>query len=276
MLDPLTKGYLTLRPDDAARSLLRLEPIERKALFAAMSRPVAARVLEKMASASASQCLADLDNKIGSEILEQLPVTASVAVLRPMKPALLKTLLGNMPRSLAVRIRLRLRFSESAIGAYADVNVVTLQPEQHVADALRLYRKDGRSTGQTVYVLDEYGQLVGEVHLSDLLGARDRTFVKRIMRPVAAALSARSSFQSVSNHTAWLTHDSLPVINRNNVYQGVLRRDKVIEKHEQLINRVTEHNELLTTRAALADIFWMAAGALLAAGGATRRSSEGD
>jgi magnesium transporter len=274
VLDPVTKGYLTRRPDAAAISLLRLEDRDMQEIFEAMPRPLAANVLEHMPSASASRCLANLSNKTISEILAQMPIPASVAVLRHMHHDQVKELLERMPRAKAVRIRLGLRYSETVVGAYVDANVITLKPEQHVSEALRLYRQEGQYTRHIIYVLDEQRHLAGQVHLDDLLSARDRSIIKRIMRPVPAVLNTRATLQSVAKHPAWLTSDSLPVINRNNIYQGVFWRDKVMHKDQHLINNVTEHNELESTRAELADIFWMAVGALFVGGAAPAERNE--
>ena len=274
MLDPVTKGYLTRRPDAAAISLLRLEDRDMQGIFEAMPRSVAANVLEHMPAASASRCMVNLSNKIISEILAQMPIPSSVAVLRLMQHEQVKELLERMPRAKAVRIRLGLRYSETVVGAYVDANVITFKPEQHVSEALRLYRQEGQYTRHIIYVLDEQRQLLGQVHLDDLLSARDRSIIKRIMRPVPAVLSTRATLQTVAKHPAWLTNDSLPVINRNDIYQGVLWRDRVVEKEHQLINTVTEHNELESTRAELADIFWMAVGALFVGGAAPAEQNE--
>jgi magnesium transporter len=274
VLDPVTKGYLTRRPDAAAISLLRLEDRDMQEIFEAMPRPLAANVLEHMPSASASRCLANLSNKTISEILAQMPIPASVAVLRHMHHDQVKELLERMPRAKAVRIRLGLRYSETVVGAYVDANVITLKPEQHVSEALRLYRQEGQYTRHIIYVLDEQRHLAGQVHLDDLLSARDRSIIKRIMRPVPAVLNTRATLQSVAKHPAWLTSDSLPVINRNNIYQGVFWRDKVMHKDQHLINNVTQNNELESTRAELADIFWMAVGALFVGGAAPAERNE--
>lgn len=274
MLDPVTKGYLTRRPDAAAISLLRLEDRDLQGIFEAMPRPVAANVLGHMPAASASRCLVNLSNKTISEILAHMPIPAGVAVLRHMHPEQVKELLERVPRARAVRIRLGLRYSETVVGAYVDANVITFEPEQHVSEALRLYRQEGQYTRHIIYVLDAQRKLAGQVHLDDLLSARDRSIIKRIMRPVPAVLNTRATLQSVAKHPAWLTNDSLPVTNRNDIYQGVLWRDRVMEKDQQLINTVTEHNELESTRAELADIFWMAVGALFVGGAAPSENEE--
>jgi len=262
MLDPVTKGYLNKHPAAAARTIARLGDREIEAIFAAMPDTLAARILEHMAPGTASRCLALLSTNTASEILSHTPVNIAVPALRLMKQTRVDALLATMPRPAAARIRLRLRFSETIIGSYVDEDVLTLAPERHVSEALRLYRRAGQRTGQSIPVLDEDRRLAGVVDLADLLAARDRSSIQRIMRPPRAVLNVRAALHTVVNHPAWVTHDSLPVTNRNGIFQGVLRRSRVMEEEEQLLTEVSDHNELITTRAALADIFWIGVGAL--------------
>jgi magnesium transporter len=276
MLDPVTKAYLTRRPDAAANTLLRLEDHDIHGIFEAMPRAVAAGVLEHMPSASASRCLAVLNNKVVSEILAQMPIPSAIAVLRHMQQDQVKELLESMPRTLAVRLRLGLRYSDTMVGAFVDAKVITFTPEQHVGEALRQYRHEGQYTRHIIYVLDEQRQLAGQVHLDDLLSARDRSLIRRLMQPVPAVLNTRATMQSVARHPAWLTNDNLPVTNRNSIYQGVLWRDKVMEKDQQLVRTVTEHSELASTRTALAEIFWLAVGALFVGGVTETEHNEQD
>jgi magnesium transporter len=263
VIDPLTKGYLSLRPAAAARTLSHLDNRDIKAILESIPQPLAANVLEQMPSGTAARCLAQLAPKTGGEILSRIPAPTAAAVLRQMPRERTKALLATLPRPTAARLRLRLRYSETVIGAFVDADVVTFTPDHRVGDALRLFRRAGQHSGHTVYVLDDRRHLVGAVDLSDLLTQRDRSLLQRAMRPVSLTLSARGSIQTLSNHPAWLTHDNLPVVDRNGVFQGVLWRSKVMEEERELLSEVAERNELATTRSALADIFWMGVGALL-------------
>jgi Mg/Co/Ni transporter MgtE len=263
VIDPLTKGYLSLRPASAARTLSHLDSRDIKAIFEAMPQQLAANVLEQMSPGTAARCLAQLAPKIGGEILSRVPAPVATAILRQMQRERMKALLATLPRPTAARLRLRLRYSETTIGAFVDADVITFTPDHRVGDALRLFRRAGQRTGQTIYILDERRHLVGAVDLGDLLGQRDRSLLQRALRPVTRVLSARGTIQSVSNHPAWLTHDNLPVVDRGGVFQGVLWRSKVMEEERELLSEVAERNEQTTTRAALADIFWIGVGALL-------------
>ncbi len=266
MLDPVTKGYLALRPAAAAHTLGRLDARDTKAIFEAMPHRLAAKVLQHMAPRSAGRCLAHLPTKTGGEILARTPVLAAVAALRLMERDQVKELLAAMPRHAAARLRLRLRYSERVIGAFVDADAVTLTLDLRVGDALRLLRRAGRRTGHTIPVLNEHRQLAGLVDLADLIGARDRSAIQGLMRPASVALNARAALHTAANHPAWLTHDSLPVTTRGGVFQGVLERSRVMEEEQQLVAEVTDLTELAETRAALADIFWTGIGAFFVGG----------
>lgn len=262
MLDPITQGYLALRPAAAARTLARLDGRDIEAIFMAMPQQLAAGVLEHMAPGSASRCLAHLPAGTGGEILARTPVAAAVAALRLMQREQAEALLAAMPRLAATRLRLRLQYAETVVGAFVDSDVITLTPGHRAGDALRLFRRAGRRTGHTIPVLDEDRHLAGVVDLSDLIGARDQSRIQGIMQPAPLVLNARVALQTVTDHPAWLTHDSLPVINRGGVFQGVLRRSNVMQEEPQLLAEVADHTEMARTRTALADIFWMVVGAL--------------
>lgn len=262
MLDALTKGYLTLHPADAAHTLSRLDISDLKAVFQAMPRPLAAGVLEHMNPLSAARCLGHLPTRAGAEILVRIPSLTAVTALRMMSEDQVKALLSAMPRPAAARLRLRLRYPETLIGSHVDADALTLGIDQRVGDALRLVRRTGRRSGHTLYVLDTSRHLAGLVDLCDLLGERDRSRIARSVRPAPVVLNARAALQTVTNHPAWLTHDSLPVVNREGIFQGVLARARVMTEGQQLLSEVAEHNELATTRAALADIFWLGVGSL--------------
>ncbi|MCB1801265.1 MAG: CBS domain-containing protein [Gammaproteobacteria bacterium] len=274
-LDPVTRGFITQHPAAAARTLARLDGRDVEAIFAVMPRALAARVLEHMAPGTASRCLLQLPADTAAEILARSQVLAAVAALRVMKPQQVQTLVNLMPRATAARLRLRLRFSESVIGAFVDEDVMTLSPEHRVSDALRLFRRSGQHTGQTIPVLDQDRRLLGIADLCELLGASDRRLVQHLTHPARVVLNARAALQTVNNHPAWLSHDSLPVVNRYGIFQGVLRRARVMEEEQHLLSEVAERNERLTTRMALADIFWLGVGALLGGSGhAGERSSR--
>ena len=262
MLDAVTKGYLALHPEAAARALAKLDRRDAAEAFNAMPRQLAGQVLAHMAPASAARCLKVIPPVVAGEILARTVLPAAVAALRLVEEKQTHVILRHLPRPKAARIRLRLRFSEWVIGAFVEDDVLTLSPSHRVGDALRLVRSSGQPVGQTISVVDANRRLVGMVDLCELLDNPDRRSVGHVMHEVFHVLNARAAIQTVANHPAWVNHDTLPVVNRNGIFQGVLRRSRVMEEETHLLNEIADRNEMITTRAALADIFWLAVGAL--------------
>jgi len=98
-----------------------------------------------------------------------------------------------------------------------------------MGDALRLLRRAVRRTGHTVCALDERCHLAGALILAELLAARDRVAIQSIMRPAGALPNELVALHPVTNHQAWLTRESLTLINRDGVIQGVLARSKITD-----------------------------------------------
>jgi magnesium transporter len=262
MLDPLTKGFIALRPAAVAGTISRLGSDESRALFEAMPRLHAANVMEYMVPRAAAQCLELLSNKVSADILARMSVSAAVEILRMMKREQVKEFFGVMPRSAVARLRMRLRFSETVIGGFVDTDVATITADIRVSDALRLIKRNRQRMGHSIYVLDEQRRLMGLVDLSELVAARERMTIQRLIRPAPVVFNARAPLQTAANHPGWLTHDNLPVINREGGFQGVLQRSTVMEEESELINRVDDHKELAITRDALADILWLGVSAI--------------
>jgi magnesium transporter len=262
MLDPITKGYIALHPAAVASALAQLGKPETTALFEVMPRQLAANVMEHMVPRAAAQSLEQLASKISADLLARMPVPAAVEILRMMKREQVKTLFAAMPRSAVARLRMRLRFSETVIGGFVDTDVATITADIRVSDALRLIKRNSQRTGHTIYVLDEQRRLAGLVDLSELVAARERVMIQRLIRPAPVVFNARAPLQTAANHPGWLTHDNLPVINREGVFQGVLQRSTVMGEESDLINRVDDHKELSVTRDALADILWLGVSAI--------------
>jgi Mg/Co/Ni transporter MgtE len=189
--------------------------------------------------------------------------SSAVAILRLSKREDAKQYLSLMSHAHAAHLRMRLRFSESVIGAFVDNDILTLNEEHRVTDALRLFKaRTSKKTGHDIFVLDSSNHLTGVVDLAELLAARESALVKQLATTPPVVLNARAAIQTVITHPAWLTHDNLPVTTRDGIFQGVLWRSNIKGTEKQLLSDVTDNNESANTRSALADIFWLGVGAI--------------
>jgi magnesium transporter len=275
MLDLLSAGYMSLHPADAARTLARLDERELVAFLAESPTRLAAQVLSEMAPSAAARAMQRMDTDILARIVAHMPTEAAAQRLHGTDRAKLRALYAALPRMAAVRLRIRLRYPEGAVGSLIDTDVLTLTPELRVLDAVRMTRRTADRLGHRLYVLDERRRLKGSVDICRLLTERDRTPVGRIMEPVQVRLNSRASIQTVENHPAWITNDSLPVVNREGVFEGILPRSSVVLEDQSLYSAVEEQQDLSTTQLALSDVFWMAVTTLFV-GGPSSKPTTGD
>lgn len=145
-----------------------------------------------------------------------------------------------------------------------DPDAVTLLPQQRVADALHLMRDGRQRVSHQLYMVTEERRLAGYVELTRLIAARERTPLSRLVQPVPLALNARAPLHTAEDLDIWLEFDSLPVVDRRGTFQGVLRRAAISREGRSLLAGISSEREFDRTRTALADIFWLAVGSLLA------------
>jgi Mg/Co/Ni transporter MgtE len=272
VVDSLTAGYLERHPGAVARALTRLDDRDVIELLTDTPATLAAGVIAHMTPGMAVRCLEQLPPRKAADIAVHMPAQPAVSRLRLMDRDRQRQLLGHLPRLSAARLRLHLRYPESAIGALIDTDVLTLGQELRVGDALRQIRQSRTPQSHTLYVLNDRRRLTGMIDVSHLLAQPDRVPVFRIQQPVPVAFNVRASIHAVDDHPAWITHDALPAVNRAGVFLGVLHRSAVMREEQSLLSDVAEQRELSTTRLALADLFWLALASLFP--GARGRSPQ--
>lgn len=76
-------------------------------------------------------------------------------------------------------------------------------------------------------------------------------------------LYARTTIKVALEHSGWLNYDGLPVIDRNGVYQNMLWYSAIAEDEQRALVEDIDRKELVITRGALAEAFWIRGGAFL-------------
>ncbi len=261
-IDPLTTDYLARHPAAAARSVSRLDESALLEFMASLPPPLIAGIVSYLTPALSAEVLRRLGAEVAAQIVARMANEAAIIVMRVMEDDFRDTLFRALPRVTAARLRLQLRCPEALIGSLVDADAFTLTPELRVADALRLLRQRGGQATHQIYVLDEQRRVKGAVDLTELVSERDRTPLSRLVRRAPVLLNARAPLHTVEGLDAWLSYDSLPVTDRRGVFQGILRRDAVTRDEHSLLAGISTERELQTTRVAISDIFWLAAGAL--------------
>jgi magnesium transporter len=185
----------------------------------------------------------------------------SIAVLRNLPAARRNTLLAGLPTATALASTLLMGYSEDALGAWADPDVLVLPPQTRVEDVLVRLRQ-AALTHPTVFVADAQRRLLGTVGLHAVMQAPPGSTLAGLMQAPAATLAAHAPLSVVAAHPGWLAGSLLPVLEPGDRIVGVLSHDAAL----RALHRVapTPPPDTAGLAGVLAGGYWQALSGLLA------------
>lgn len=264
--DPLVAYYLNNHPASAAGILHQLEIPDLCDFLASLPADTASGLLPYLTPVTAAEALTRLELPFAAEILAKMPNEAAVLIMRSMKRDQHRDYYQEMPRAAALRLRMQMRYPEALVGSLVDSEVITLQPDHRVVDALRLIRTGKSRVSQQIYIVDNARRLRGYIDLTTLVSNRERIPIARIRKKVPLTLNTRAPLHVVDDLEAWLDFDNLPVVDRTGNFQGILRREAIFREDHSLLQSISPEREFSRTSGALTNIFWLAIGSLLGTG----------
>ena len=218
----LTLAFLEAHPDDAARVLEQLTPQDAAAFLESIPVRLAAPVMRHMVHTTAARFIELLDDDVAAALLPGLGPHAAAAALRFLRKERRDALLGKLPTTTAVAVRMVLGYPVDAVGAWMDPRAFALSTDMDGEGALGQIRRSDDDVGCCVYAIGDDQRLRGIVRLSDIVKADPKTLLSQIMRPPQHVLSARASIPTIRNHPGWSDYPSLPVVERQERFVGAL------------------------------------------------------
>lgn len=221
-LRALAEAFATGHPDDAARLLEPLDPDAVAAFVADLPVETGAALLRSMVPVPAGDCLARLGEARAAELLGALPPLDARAILARLtldrRQVLLARLAGT-PSSGFGRLAV---YPDEVAGAWVDTRVPAVVESSTAGDALAMLSRLPSYEGGVVWLLAGDHHPRGYLTVSQVLKAAAGTTLASLDRMTAPILSTRSTLASIATHEGWRRHESLPVVDRQRRFVGVL------------------------------------------------------
>jgi len=259
----LTLAFLETHPDDAARVLERLDPVQAATLFDTLPARLAAPVLARMLSAYAARILTQMSDERATGLVRRLNTQAGAAVLRHLPGPQQRYLLKQLPTASSVAYRLLLAYPEDSVGALADLQVPAYTPESGAKEVLARLRHSTWNHSDFLYVVDPDKRLKGSVRLADLLHADGATSLSQIMSTPVPTLSALATLLSTAEHPGWNDYHALPVVDRHAHFVGALRHTALMQALAHLRVQAPDTAAVTGLLETLGGAYWFAVSNLL-------------
>ncbi len=221
----LSQEFCRLYPREAAAAIAGLAPDEIVDFLTRSTTANAARVMERLSPDIAARALSGMEIAVAGKVLEALDVPAAAHLVARLPAAEREPLLAQLQPGAADELRQLISYPLNTAAALMDPEVLALEPETTVQEALKRLRVVRHKRIHRVYLIAEDRHLLGSVSIRDLALADPSTPLNRldVMPPNAA--QAMATHEEVVEVLARNRVSSLPVVDFHGRLLGVLRQD---------------------------------------------------
>lgn len=218
-------------PAEIAECIVDFPPDEQAVVFRMLSHDKATGVLEyldsgaqavvlkAMGSEAAAKVLNDMSPDDRTRLLEELPasaVTQTLELLTPEERKIAQTLLN---------------YPEGSVGRLMTPNFIAVRDEWTVLEVIEFVRKHGEDseTIHVIYVVDEWGKLIDDVRIRELLLRTFDTKIKDIRDDRFVALHATDPAVDAAQVFRKYCRTTLPVVDSDGRIIGIVTIDDVLD-----------------------------------------------
>lgn len=210
-------------PQSVARYLEEHAPTSASSFIDAAPDKFSTQILESMLPYHAAKCLESLPVAAAARYIAALEVRFAAAILRHVPEISRNGIVSAMPRQMAARTTILLRYPLSVVGAWLNPAIMVLPLDCRIAEARTRVLREGYVDFHRIYIVDTEQRISGYIRLFHLMQAEDSRHLSEILEPSPPPLRANMSLTAALENQRWLESDYLPVINRQERLIGVVR-----------------------------------------------------
>jgi magnesium transporter len=170
-----------------------------------------------------------LDQDYLAALLDDMPEDEATDIIQELPDNIQKELLSKMGVQDAEVIKDLIRYEEETAGGLMNPEFNKFRFDSRVDDIFaKIRREPNKETIPYFYVVNEKDQLLGYFKLSDLLNFQTSALAKELICPETPKVYLDDTCEKVAQLMGQEHLSSLPVINKDNVIQGIITFDDVI------------------------------------------------
>jgi magnesium transporter len=170
-----------------------------------------------------------LDQDYLAALLDDMPEDEATDIIQELPDKTQEELLSKMETQDAQVIKDLIRYEEETAGGLMNPDFNKFRIDDRAGDIFTEIRRDSKKeTIPYFYVVNERDQLMGFFKLRDLLNVQTSAIAKEFIRPETPKVNLEDPCEKVAQIMGQEHLSSLPVVNAENVIQGIITFDDVI------------------------------------------------
>ncbi len=230
--DELTLAFFRKYPIEGARLLESLSPEATATLLEPLPLHFMARTFQHLHPHSRLAIFKFMDEEGVLEILTNMTPSSTFTTLHLADRTLRAGLLAKMNLRQNASVLKAFSYPEGSAGRFADPHVLTLTGDRTISDAIQWIQTHQDESTDEIYVVDQHHMFQGCISIQKLLIADIDDLLKDVAPPSQQILSASWSMEGISKSPAWLTNHTLPVIDTNKLFLGVIRYSTLLSTQQ--------------------------------------------
>ena len=220
----LAHDFMARFPIEAAGLIERMPPGEAASVFEQIEPVACSTVFRTLPVTSMLEILDKVDLDTGKNLLLALDPALAGALIGELPEPRREDFLGRMPSTEARRLRALSVYPPNTAGRLRSFRIATFRSSSSVREALdSLSRKYSDWNVRSLFVVDEFGRLVGILPLHEAAMAESEARLASLVHTPAISVSPFVSLSEVVETMKRTGLDSLPVVGSDGVPIGVIR-----------------------------------------------------
>ena len=218
-----------VRPEDIAEWLDLLSADDRQIIISALDHDSAGTVLTDTTASIRAELVDDIEPQRLARIAEALPADEAADLIGELEVEETEEVLHHISTEDEEVLRQLLTYPEDTAGGIMNPDVVALQPDETVDDAIHFLRSVAEDTPiAAVYVVDEERTLLGFVRMRRMVTARPTTLLGDIMSTDVISVPVETDQEEVADIVEKYNFIAIPVVETGNRLAGVVTVDDIL------------------------------------------------
>lgn len=233
--DTLKRLVDEMRAADLADLIEHLRPEERLFIFGLLEPVGAGEVLVEIEPPVQERILRDLDNQAISEIVQELDSDDAADLVGDLPPERAREIIETVEEDVSIELEKLLPFPDDTAGGLMALEFVAVRADTTIREAIETMREKREEVENLyfIWVVDDFGRLVGVISLKDLvLEPHDRK-VSDIMNHKVISVHAQTDQEEVAHLVKQYNLVNIPVVDDHHRLVGRITHDDIIDVIEE-------------------------------------------
>jgi magnesium transporter len=235
----LSKSYKklhTLHPSDIADIIEDLGKTSSTEVFSSLDEEKAADVLEELDPETQVHIVESMPVEKMADVLEKMPADEVADIIDALEDEKAELLLNEMEEDSSQEVRDLLEYPDNRVGSIMTTEVLTFHENNTVEDVINDLRTRNPENDElyNLFVTDNNDRLIATFSLRDLILTLPDVKISQVMKPSLVHLRDYQKVDDVAEIISKYNMLAIPVINDDNILQGMVVIDDVVE---DLINK---------------------------------------